>query len=98
MISIQGERIDQIDFNAINIRNYGTLITDNGRRQRILQGRHLHVYPGGFLKGINLLLNAESIIVDVMGVIEVDYRGYKPGGTSYSVYGKMNTDELKIIR
>ena len=87
MINIQGQRIDQIDFNAIDIRNFGTLLAHNGRAQRILQGRHLRVYPGGRLQGTNLLLNIENVTVDVMGVIAADYRGHKPGGmivhTSY---------------
>ena len=84
MIDRNGQRIDQIDFNTINIRNFGTLLADNGRAQRILQGRHLRVYPGGRLQGTNLLVNVENITVDVMGVIEADYRGHKPGGASNS--------------
>ena len=87
MINIQGQRIDQIDFNAIDIRNFGTLLADNGRAQRILQGRHLRVYPGGRLQGTNLLLNVENVIVDVMGVIEADFRGHNRGGMYHSVGG-----------
>ena len=87
MINVQGQRIDQINFNAIDIRNFGTLVTHNGRAQRILQGRHLRVYPGGRLQGTNLLLNFEDVTVDVMGVIEADYRGHNPGGMYHSLYG-----------
>ena len=60
---------------------------DNGRAQRILQGRHLRVYPGGRLQGTNLLLNVENVIVDVMGVIEADFRGHNRGGMYHSVGG-----------
>ena len=84
MINLNGQRIDQIDFNTINIRNFGTLLADNGRAQRILQGRHLRVYPGGRLQGTNLLVNVENVTVDVMGVIEADSRGHKPGGANNS--------------
>lgn len=84
MINLNGERIDQIDFNTINIRNFGTLYADNGRAKRILHGRNLRVYPGGLLQGTNLVLNVENVNVDVMGKIEVDYRGHKPGGANNS--------------
>ena len=71
---------DEMNFKSINIRNLGSMYMDNGMRKHILTGNYLQVYPGGLLNAKNLQINAETVIVDVLGEIRADYNGYCSGG------------------
>ncbi|KAK3576663.1 hypothetical protein CHS0354_004948 [Potamilus streckersoni] len=76
MMDLSYTRIDKILFKTINIRNRGSLHMDNREAQHILDGRSLHVYPGGLLKAKNLLVTAENVTIDVMGAVEADHTGF----------------------
>ena len=80
MIDLHGKSIDVIPFNTINIRNHGTMIARNARRQRVLSGKTLHVYPGGVLQTTNLLVNVDKLYVDVKASIEADRTGFEAEG------------------
>ena len=80
MIDVNGLSIDVIPFVNINIRNLGTLIAHNGKRKRTLVGCLVHVYPGGVLRSTFLEIVTEELVVDVLGVIEVNGAGFGSEG------------------
>lgn len=71
---------DEIVFIALNIRNLGSMYMNNGMRKHILTGNYLQVYPGGLLNAKNLQINAETVVVDVLGEVRADNNGYCDGG------------------
>ena len=68
---------EEIVFTALNIRNLGSMYVLD---RLILTGNYLQVYPGGLLNAKNLQINAETVIVDVLGEVRADYNGYCSGG------------------
>ena len=80
MTDVHGNQLNTLSFVAINIRNQGSLISDNNRQRRTLKGDTLRVYPGGLLKADNILLDLINVTVDVMGIIEADHDGYNSAG------------------
>jgi hypothetical protein len=81
MINKENTQIDTVDFKAVNIRNRGTFITDNGLDStHILRGQSMRIYPGGVLSATSVKIEADSFIVDAMGIVEADGSGYCSGG------------------
>ena len=82
MVNLLGETTDVIHFININIRNMGTLVANNGVRKRRLVGTSVHVYPGGLLQSTFLEVVTDTVVVDVLGAIEVNGAGYGSEGIS----------------
>ena len=85
MLDVDGNRIDEIPFIAINVRNRGQLTVDNERFQRVLRGNSVQVFPGGRLTTRNTYLQVDELRVDVMGIFEADGQGYCGGGQGQHV-------------
>ena len=82
MVDVHGNQIDTIYFDRIDIRNHGSMVAHNGRKQSILRGNVLRIYPGALLESTNLLVQVENLTVDVMGALRADHLGYDPMGKS----------------
>lgn len=89
---------DEIQFTAINIRNLGSMYMNNGMDKHILTGNYLQVYPGGLLNAKNLQINAESVIVDVLGEVRADHNGYCTGGRSLKIYSFLFLQLLEVFK
>ncbi|CAH1775844.1 unnamed protein product, partial [Owenia fusiformis] len=76
MVDLNGDRKDTIPFIAINIRNNGKMVANNGIDVRILKGKSLHVFPGGMLESNNLEIIADEVYVDTLASIVSDGLGY----------------------
>ena len=83
MLDVDGNRIDEIPFIAINVRNRGQLTVHNDQWQRVLRGGWVQVFPGGRLTTRNAYLHVKQLLVDVMGVLEADGQGFCGGGQCY---------------
>ena len=61
--------------------------TVSGRKQacivQIFGAVFVQVYPGGLLSTTYLEVVADTVTVDVLGVIEADGYGYEAGGTQF---------------
>ncbi|KAL8620487.1 hypothetical protein ACOMHN_056879 [Nucella lapillus] len=79
MVDVDGRRIDEIPFVAISVRNRGQLRMDSERHRRLLTGRSVQVFPGGRLTVTHTWLQVQRLVVDVMGVMEADARGFCAG-------------------
>ena len=86
MWSANGTKINQVVFNKLDIRNEGTVVANNGREVRILEGHSVRVYPGALLLSNNLLLKVHTCTVDVLGEIKADSRGYEPMGKCHNLF------------
>lgn len=80
MIDVDNNRQDEINFITLNIRNQGSMFMNNGEVPHILRGSFIRVYPGGLLETKNLQVEAESVIVDVLGILRADGQGHCMGG------------------
>lgn len=81
MVDVNGQRISEIPFVVINVRNQGLLTVHNDQRPCILSGQRVQVFPGGRLSTRNAQMHVEELVVDVMGQLEADAQGYCNGGT-----------------
>ncbi|XP_071498055.1 uncharacterized protein [Diadema antillarum] len=96
MVGLDGEATEEVEFNAISIRNHGTLLSHNGDQRRTLSGKFLQVYGGGELRSRNLHLEVERAIVDSYGSISVNGGGYDAGeglGRAYDSTGASHGGE-----
>ena len=85
--NVHGARVDQLNFDTVSIRNYGTLTADSGLVKRTLTGNSIHVYPGGLITSPHLHLQMHQVLVDVMGAIRADGLGYSSDGESQRLMG-----------
>ncbi|XP_033745596.1 uncharacterized protein LOC117331111 [Pecten maximus] len=80
MIDVHYVRHDQLVFNTLNVRNNGSMYTENGNDSHNLIGDTLRVFPGGLLESKNLYIEAKTVIIDVLGKISSDFKGHCGGG------------------
>ena len=80
MMDLSYNRIDTVLFKAMNIRNRGAMYLNNGLAQHLLRGDVLQVYPGGLLHTRNVKIEANKLMVDVLGTLEADAQGYCSNG------------------
>lgn len=83
MMNLEYERIDEIKFYALNIRNKGTINMNNGEHQHQLTGTLMQIYPGGLFTAKNLRVDVDSLIIDVIAEMNADNNGYCNMGMSH---------------
>ena len=81
MMNLAYERIDEIQFTALNIRNKGTINMNNKEYQHQLTGTIMQILPGGLFTGKNLRVDVDTLIIDVMAEMNANDNGYCDMGT-----------------
>ena len=76
MMNVAYERIDEIKFTALIIRNKGTINMNNKEHQHRLTGTILQILPGGLLTAKNLRVDVDTLIIDVMAEMNANDNGY----------------------
>ena len=76
MMNLAYERIDEIQFTALNIRNKGTINMNNKEYQHQLTGTVMQILPGGLFTAKNLRVDVDTFIVDVMAEMNANNNGY----------------------
>ena len=81
MMDLAYQRIDEIRFIALNIRNKGTINMNNGVHQHHLIGTVVQILPGGILTAKDLRVDVDTLIIDVMAEMNANNNGYCNMGT-----------------
>ena len=76
MMNLAFERIDEIKFTALTIRNKGTINMNNKEHQHQLTGTIVQILPGGLLTAKNLRVDVDTLIIDVMAEMNANDNGY----------------------
>ena len=76
MMNVAYERIDEIEFNALIIRNKGTINMNNKERQHQLTGTIVQILPGGLLTAKNLRMDVDTLVIDIMAEMNANDNGY----------------------
>ena len=94
MMDVAYQRIDEIKFYALNIRNRGTIHMNNAEHQHHLIGTVMQILPGGMFTAKNLRVDVDTLIIDVMAEMNADHNGYcDMGEYEYSI----NTIEWRLM-
>ena len=76
MMNLAYERIDEIAFTALAIRNKGTINMNNKENQHRLTGTIMEILPGGLFTAKNLRVDVDTLIIDVMAEMNANDNGY----------------------
>ena len=76
MMNLAYDRIDEIQFTALTIRNKGTVNMNNKEYQHQLTGTIIEILPGGLFTAKNLRVDVDTLIIDVMAEMNANDNGY----------------------
>ena len=76
MMDLDYQRIDEIKFYALNVRNQGSVNMNNREHQHQLTGTMMQVFPGGLFTAKNLRVDVETLIIDVIAEMNANDKGY----------------------
>ena len=76
MMNLAYDRIDEIQFTALTIRNKGTVNMNNKEYQHQLTGTIIEILAGGLFTAKNLRVDVDTLIIDVMAEMNANDNGY----------------------